>query len=249
MKNFILLLLTALTSGTVVLATQDPAKQNDLKTEAASAATALQATDAVRHGTPSANVENANSKRTAAPANLPYGVDEILKMTQGGIEAGVIQSYIAQSTIAYNLSADDILSLHKLGIAPQIVATLIRRGGEVRAQSAQQLKDGQAQMAQQTPTVVANPNPVSIYVPAPQPATTTYIVESPRYVYAGYPSYSYSYVAPFYLGYSYRGYNCFSNPRTYFHGSYFPSHRSVVHTGLNSGHFRSSTPSFRHRGR
>lgn len=192
---------------------------------------------------------NANSKKSAAVANLPYGTDEILKMTQGGIEAGVIQSYIAQSTVAYNLSADDILSLHKQGVAPQVVAALIRRGGELRAQSAQQLKDVQAQMARQTPTVVANPNPVSTYAPAPQPATTTYIVESPRYVYAGYPAYYYSYATPFYYGRSYWGYNSFCYPRTFHFNSSFPRYHHAVNVGFGGSRSHWSSPSFRHRGR
>src|SRR5467141_2565326 len=51
-------------------------------------------------------------KKAAQLARLSFGVDEVVKMHQGGVEADVILNYIENSSVPYHLSAEEIVQLH-----------------------------------------------------------------------------------------------------------------------------------------
>jgi len=132
------------------------------------------------------------TSQSTAPAYLANavavspGVKEILNMVNAKVDAEVIMEYVKNSPVAYNLSADEIISLKNKGVPQEVLAAMIQHGAEVRAQM--------AQMAQGAPAAVA-PN----YV-APESGGPTYSYGSPE----EYPDYSYAYATyPYIYPYSY----------------------------------------------
>jgi len=64
------------------------------------------------------------------------GVGEVVKMLDAKVDSGVIKTYIENAPVAYRPSAEEIIALHQRGVPSDIVAAMLRRGGEVRAQAA-----------------------------------------------------------------------------------------------------------------
>jgi len=110
-------------------------------------------------------------------------VAEIVKMVEAGLDSSVIEAFI-QTAIVPPLRPDEILFLHEKGVSSQVITTLIKRSGEVKAQQAQ--KESQERLTQQQANQAA-----AAAQPASQPqapATFNYYVTPPVY-----PSYTYSY--------------------------------------------------------
>src|SRR6188508_3756051 len=59
--------------------------------------------------------EQAVPAPAVAPARLPYGVDDILKLTRGKVNEEVIVAYIHSTGTIYNLNANDIVFLREQG--------------------------------------------------------------------------------------------------------------------------------------
>lgn len=158
---------------------------------------------------------------TAAPATttvteslkLPYGVEDVLKLSRAQVSEDVITTYIQNTGTIYNLRPQDIVYLKEQGVSDRIINTMMdqrRIANEVATQAQQQ------QAAAQQPAVIAdNNNPVT--TPAysePEPvapvvthpaASSLYIIPYPTPAYPRYVGpycYPYSYSYP----YSYYGY-------------------------------------------
>jgi len=72
----------------------------------------------------------------AGAASTPHfspGVREVLRMVQSGVSAGVIETYIGQSTNAICLSAADLVALKEKSIPDEITIALLKRGAELAA--------------------------------------------------------------------------------------------------------------------
>jgi len=171
-------------------------------------------------------------KLKAAGANLSPQVLEIVRMSDAGADASVIQAYVENSAVAYTPRADEIIYLHDHGIPASIITAMIQRGAKVREQSATTQANAEPQPAQSAP---ASPT----Y--AVQQTAPNYVAEAP---YAYYPSYAYSY--PSYYAYPYYGYPGFYGPsfsfgfyaRPYGFGHSYYGHSFYGHSGL-----RFSSPS------
>jgi hypothetical protein len=63
----------------------------------------------------------------ALPASIPPGtpVAQVVKLAQAGVDAGVIQTYIANCPGAFNLDADQIISLTDAGVSSDMVNAMI----------------------------------------------------------------------------------------------------------------------------
>ena len=144
----------------------------------------------------------ANASR-ADDIYLSTGVKDVLKLSKSSVDSKVIESFVQNSSVAYNPTADEIIYLHKEGVGDNVIAALLKRGGELRQQN-----PAPVAAMQQAPAL--NPATV-IYQPASTPspvATTVYynsVISSPGAYYGSvisvpsYPYYSY-----------YPGYSCFS---------------------------------------
>src|SRR5207249_4791950 len=65
-------------------------------------------------------------------ANVSPFAKELVKMSEAGTDAAIIQAYVETSTAAYRPKADDIIYLHEHGISGTIITALIQRGGKVQ---------------------------------------------------------------------------------------------------------------------
>ena len=72
-------------------------------------------------------LKGANSAHAqATPANLSPGVQEVVKLSQAHMTDDVILSYIKNSGVSYNLSADDILYLNSQGVSQPVLGALLK---------------------------------------------------------------------------------------------------------------------------
>ncbi|HEU0040161.1 MAG TPA: hypothetical protein VFR76_12900 [Verrucomicrobiae bacterium] len=159
--------------------------------------------------TPSAAAKAENVAATKAP-RLSWGLDDVVKLSKAGVDESVIQSYIQNSGVGYNPTAQDIIQLRELGVSPQIAAALMQRGSEVR-----QTATVEAQKQAQAAAPAAAPAQAApVYT---EPAT--YVAPASTVAYIGYPSYAYSYGG--YYGPSYYSYPYY--PRYYgYYGGFYP---------------------------
>jgi hypothetical protein len=167
----------------------------------ASAQDTVTSTNNTAPATPPVRVVQANPQ---VPA-LNYGVSEVVKMYQGGINKDIIVNYINSTALPYRLSADGIIYLQSLGMPQEITKAMLQRDGQLQQQGAQQYQ--QYYQQQPTPGPVPPPNgaveaqpPVQVMAPSTPPPTVTVVGSDDYPVYDyGYPYYS-GYGWPYYYG-------------------------------------------------
>jgi hypothetical protein len=145
---------------------------------------------------------------SAEAPGLPYGVSEVVKMYQGGINKDVLINYIENTVLPFHLTADGIIYLQHLGMPQEVTSALIRRDGELQKQ-AMAYQQQQSQNFQQPPAaaaapynqaVAANP-PVVLPSTAPPVVMSPYPQSAPPVVYPDYSAYPYPYYGyPYYYG-------------------------------------------------
>jgi hypothetical protein len=154
------------------------------------------------------------SAANTASVKLPYGVDDVLKLSRARISEDVTLNYIQSSGTIYNLSAQDLIYLKNEGVSDKVLnAMQDQRKRALEPYSATSAPAVQVYTMPTTATTVAAPvyAPAQpIYVqepayydsivntePAPEPVSTLYVIPYqsptyPRYTYASsYPSYGY----------------------------------------------------------
>jgi len=217
-------------------APSEPAKTNtDASPDAA--VNQPQPSAAAQLAAPSPKTNGIN--KATQPARLSFGVDEVVKMYQGGVETDVVLNYIENSSVPYHLSAEEVVRLHDIGVPSPIISTLIRHGAKVQQQAAAASAQIQQKATEEAKAAsgYANPYPASVYYAPPTPVAT-YNYTYPEYVYAGYPTYysypGYCYTSPFYFNFGYPGYRHF-----YPHGGFrsysrfgFGGHVGFGHAGF-----------------
>src|SRR5579884_1179913 len=98
------------------------------------------------------------------PVALPPGVQDVLKMSQAGLGEEVIMAQIKTSGATYNLNADQLIYLSKLGVSQNVLRALITgntAGAAVPAPAAPAI----------TPASAPTPPPSSAVAPAPPPGS------------------------------------------------------------------------------
>ena len=195
---------------------------------------------------PTTTSTTTSSATDAAPAKLPYGADDVLRLSRAQVGEDITLNYIHNSGTIYNLGAKDIIYLRNEGVSDKVINTMLDQRKTVPAEAAAQ-NALQAQTADssalQTPanSDVSNPQggvvyvqPPSMYVqpapvyvePAPDyvPASTLYVIPygSSGYSYCRYPSSYYG-----------RPYGCPSTVVS-IHSGYFGASRSY-----GGGHYSS----------
>src|SRR3989442_11277264 len=158
--------LALMTVPTLLFAARsEPVKSNTVSSDVpVNPAQPPAATEPAAAPSPKANGIN----KASQPARLSFGVDEVVKMYQGGVEADVILNYIENSSVPYHLSAEEVVHLHDIGVPSQIVTTLIRHGAKVQQQAnaasaliqqkaTEEAKAASAYINPYSPTVYAQP--------------------------------------------------------------------------------------------
>jgi hypothetical protein len=206
---------------------------------------------------PAAAAENQPSAAPAAEADkepqekpLPRGLEKIVELAKSGVDVETQVAFIQSTAVAYRLTAEEILRLHKSGVPSEVITALIRHGSEVREQMKEELKSRQNQTVRQAEPAQVTPT----YSQAP----TYYAAPQPVYPY----SYSYSYAYPSYnsgfllvgtshFASNYRNYRC--SPSYVSHPRYHtpvrhvsqPAHCAVSTPVVSAGFFRDKFQ-FRH---
>src|SRR6266480_3945301 len=115
--------------------------------------------------------------QAAQQPKFSFGVDDVTKMYQRGVETDVILNYIESSSVPYHPNAEEIVRLHDLGMPSQIITTLIRHGAKVQREANAAYQQQTQQQAAAAANAVASSYPSSVAQPPPV-ATYTY----PTYV-------------------------------------------------------------------
>lgn len=184
-------------------------------------------TNSIPAATPSQPSLSADSSAVAAgaPVKLPYGVDDVLKLSRAQISEDIIVNYVQTSGTIYSLAPEDIVYLHGQGVSDRVVTTMLDQRKRATDAAAQQApvsvaavqSDASAPTLAETPAPVENPAPAPTYSvgaadysePAPaytepaQGSSTVYVISYPAAsaaYYGYYPSYPY-YAGPYYGGY------------------------------------------------
>src|SRR5262245_47842826 len=175
-------------------------------------AAALSLSQGFAQDTPATPSTGATSTATTAKdVKLPYGVDDVLKMSRAQVSDDVIATYIQNTGTFYSLGPNDIVYLKDQGVSDRIINTMLdqrRIANEVAAQAQQQQAAAQAPApAAENNSPVTTPAYTDTQSAAPtvtQPAASTlYVIPypTPAYPYYSRPYYSYSY--PYFSSYSY----------------------------------------------
>ena len=138
---------------------------------------------------------------TSAPATvtLPYGVDDVLKLSRAQVSEDVIVNYVQNSGIAYNLGPKDLVYLKEQAVSDRVVNAMLDERKRVIAEAA-----AAAQTPPPAPAQTSETISTASYAPTyTQPQTEVQAAPSTVYVIPSQPAYAY-YPTPYY-GY-YGGY-------------------------------------------
>jgi hypothetical protein len=193
--------------------------------------------------TVSAQPEAPASTAPAAPARLPYGVEDVLKLSRAQVSDDVTVTYIHNSGTIYNLAPNDIVYLRSQGVSERVINTMLDQRTVVPAQAAAQAAaaalatppapvapDANAATAAQYAPQYVQPASAPVYAeaqPVSAPASTLYVIpySSGPYYYPSYGYYPY-YGSSVVIGVGYGGYRGY--PGHYYHGGYY-------HSGYHGG--------------
>jgi len=166
---------------------------------APSASATVEATTPVVTGTVSAN--------TSAQTKLPYGVEDVVKLSRSQISEDVILSYVQNSGTIYNLAPKDLVYLKEAGVSDRVVNAMQdqrKRANEAAALIASQQPLYQDNTPVNTAPAYTDSAPEYTQPAEAQPAPSTlYVIPyTPSvYSYYGYPYYYRPYYGGYYGGF------------------------------------------------
>ena len=161
--------------------------------------------------------------QAAAPSTapkLPYGAEDVLKLSRAQISEDVVLNYIQTTGTIYNLNPQDIVYLKSQGVSDRVINGMLdqrKRATEVAVQATPAAAAPAVPNAPWVPDAATVPPAPDYSQVAPQastpPPSTVYVVPSPT---VSYPYYypSYGYYGPY--GYSYPYYRGYYGPAVSF---------------------------------
>jgi len=191
-----------------------------------------------QNSTTSAPAGPAPSAAVSQPApQLPYGVPEVLQLTQAKVGDSVIINYIQNSGNNYGLNASQIIYLRQQGVSEAVINAMLTQ----RAATAQPTMttappsaapsastSGTPDTGNAQPSAPAGQSSVS-YVPATT-ASTVYVVPNTQTYY-----YSYPYYYPYYYGWPAVSLSFGWGWGGYYHGGYWGGYHGGWHGGGGHG--------------
>jgi hypothetical protein len=156
-----------------------------------------------------------SSPAVTAPTKLPYGVEDVLKLSRAQVGEEVILNYVQSSGTIYNLTPKEIVYLKEQGVSEKVINAMLdqRKRVEMAAQST----------AAPAPAVAPNtPDNSAVQGPNAAPGAPVYAEQNATYAEAPLtPPASSVYVIPYSAGYPYYAPYAYSYP--YYGGWYGPS--------------------------
>jgi len=152
------------------------------------------------------------SGRTPAPdpaANLPYGADEVVKLSRGQISDDLILSYVQNSGIAYSLSPDDIVRLRNEGVSDRVINSMLDQHNKAMevaqraANPAPVYRDNGTDSASgysASETAAAPVQGPVVEAPLTPSGSSAYVIPYRPTTYSAYGYYPYPYYSPYYYG-------------------------------------------------
>jgi hypothetical protein len=178
----------------------------------------------------------------AAPAKLPYGADDVLKLSRAQVSEDITLNYIKNSGTIYSLTPKDIVYLKNEGVSDKVLNAMMDQRSNVPADVANQnaLQAQAAASAMPQPLANPDPNAAPVYVQPPpfyvQP-TPAYVPPEPDYAPPStlyvipYGSSGYGYLPPYPSFCFGSGYGCGSS--VYYMGGGYGGHHFY-----GGGHYR-----------
>jgi uncharacterized membrane protein YgcG len=185
------------------------AETNQASAQAAAAPAVSETAPAVTVSSATATASPAAATREAAAVKLPYGADDILKLSRAQISEDVTLNYIQNSGTTYGLNAKEIIYLKNEGVSDRVINAMQDQRKRVMESAAQtpspavQVYSG-ANVAAAAPVYAPEPiyvqeplyfEPISTYEEETTPASSVYVIPysspvSPSYTFASsYPTY------------------------------------------------------------
>jgi hypothetical protein len=122
---------------------------------------------------------------------LPYGVPQVLQLTQAKVSDSVIINYIQHSGNSYGLDANQIIYLRNQGVSDPVINAMLNQPKSIASSAEAAATETSTAAAQPTVTYVQTVPSSSVYV---IPDTQTYQYDGFYYNY-NYPYYVYPYPA------------------------------------------------------
>ena len=120
--------------------------------------------------------DNATASSALPPNIYPTSpLAQVVRLTQAGVDEGIIMTYVTNSGSTFNLDSDKIIYLKDLGLPNEVVAAMMQRD--------QQLQQQMAASAYQPP---AQPSPAPATTEQPETAPPPQPVEQPAEVTVNY---------------------------------------------------------------
>jgi hypothetical protein len=187
-----------------------------------------------------------------APApKLPYGVEDVVKLSQAQISDDIVLNYVRNSGTIYTLGPQEIVYLRNQGVSDRVINAML----DQRKLASQTLQPAVQQPpaipnaagvpdASTAPAAPAYSQPWQVYAEAPNtpPASSVYVIPQPAYAYPYYYPY-YGYYGPYYgyyggpvvsFGFRFGGRGGFGHGG--FHGGF--GHGGFSHGGFGHGGHR-----------
>ena len=159
---------------------------------------------------PATTTSSTAAPTDTAPANLPYGVEDVLKLSRAQVSEDITLNFIHSSGTIYNLAPKDIVYLHNQGVSDQVINAMLNQRKNVAAEMAAQAAPTGAPTAPQAP--VAPDANAAAAAQAPTQYAPTYAQPAPTYAQ---PDTTYAPASPYYYGdypYYYGGYPYYYGP-------------------------------------
>lgn len=142
-----------------------------------------------------------SSSSASAPAKkLPYGVEDVLKLSRAGVNEDIIIKYVQNTGTVYNLGPDTIVYLKDQGVSDKVLGAMMdqpKQAGSGATSTWTSQAPLQTPPQQPAPVYVQPPQPdpaPPAPAPAPAPRSTLHIIPYypaayDFYYYPGWPGY------------------------------------------------------------
>ena len=87
---------------------------------------------------PSTTTTSTPAPADSAPVKLPYGVEDVLKLSRAQVSEDVTLNFIHNSGTIYNLAPKDIVYLHNEGVSDRVINAMLDQRKNVPAEMAAQ---------------------------------------------------------------------------------------------------------------